>query len=241
MELIIVRHAEPDYEIDSLTQKGWKEAELLSKRLAKLDVKAFYSSPLGRAKDTAKPTLEKMNREAEVLEWLREFQGQIKNYEHTNGGPRCWDLRPTDWTDVEAYYSKDDWRKDPLMQSDNVIEEYEWVTKGVDELLAKHGYVHEGNHFRVEKGSHDRIVLFCHYGVSCVILSHLLGISPVMFWQSFVMQPSSVTSLLTEEREKGYAVFRMRTYGDISHLYAGDEEPSFMARYCECFEDDTRH
>jgi probable phosphoglycerate mutase len=50
-----------------------------------------------------------------------------------------------------------------------------------------------------------------------------------------------VTSLITEEREEGFAVFRMRTYGDVSHLYAGDEEPSFMARFCECYEDDTRH
>ena len=32
MKLIIVRHADPDYSIDSLTEQGWKEAESLSKR-----------------------------------------------------------------------------------------------------------------------------------------------------------------------------------------------------------------
>jgi probable phosphoglycerate mutase len=56
MKLLIVRHADPDYSIDSLTPTGWIEAELLSHRLAKLDVKAFYTSPLGRAKDTASLT-----------------------------------------------------------------------------------------------------------------------------------------------------------------------------------------
>ena len=30
MKLLIVRHAEPDYSIDSLTEKGWREAEYLS-------------------------------------------------------------------------------------------------------------------------------------------------------------------------------------------------------------------
>ena len=60
MRLLIVRHGDPDYSIDSLTEKGWKEAEYLSERLSKLDVKDFYVSPLGRAKDTASFTLKKM-------------------------------------------------------------------------------------------------------------------------------------------------------------------------------------
>lgn len=240
MEILIVRHAEPNYEIDSLTEKGWREAELLSRKLEKMDIAAFYCSPKGRAKDTAKPTLEKMNREMKILEWLREFRSPI-DYPHTDLSTRCWDLRPMDWVNTKAYDSRDEWYKEPLMQSGNVGEEYQWVASGLDELLGSHGYVHEGNYFRVEKNNHDKIVLFSHYGVSGVILSHLLGIPPRFFWQNCVMQPSSITSLVTEEREKGIAIFRMRSYGDISHLYAGDEEPSFMARFCECFEDDTRH
>ena len=53
MKLLIIRHGDPDYSIDSLTEKGWKEAELLKKRLLKLDISAFYVSPLGRAQATA--------------------------------------------------------------------------------------------------------------------------------------------------------------------------------------------
>ena len=52
MKIIFIRHGEPNYEIDSLTEKGWREAELLSKRTAKWNVTDFYCSPLGRAKDT---------------------------------------------------------------------------------------------------------------------------------------------------------------------------------------------
>ena len=70
MRIIIVRHGEPDYVHDSLTEKGFREAQLLAKRLAPLDVKAYYCSPLGRAKDTAAPTLKAANRQAETLDWL---------------------------------------------------------------------------------------------------------------------------------------------------------------------------
>ena len=30
MDLIIIRHGDPDYEHDTLTERGWKEAEILS-------------------------------------------------------------------------------------------------------------------------------------------------------------------------------------------------------------------
>ena len=55
MKLIFIRHAEPDYEKDSLTPKGFREAELLAKRVASWGIKDIYCSPLGRAKATAKP------------------------------------------------------------------------------------------------------------------------------------------------------------------------------------------
>ena len=77
MKLLIVRHGDPDYTIDSLTPKGWKEVDNLSEKLAKLDVKAFYVSPLGRARDTASLTLKKMNRTATEEPWLREFDARI--------------------------------------------------------------------------------------------------------------------------------------------------------------------
>ena len=77
MELLIIRHGDPDYTIDSLTEKGWKEAEYLSEKLVKMDIQDFYVSPLGRARDTASCTLKKLNREAVVCPWLREFSPRI--------------------------------------------------------------------------------------------------------------------------------------------------------------------
>ena len=73
MKLIFIRHAEPDYENNTITEKGWCEAALLAERVSKWDVKDFYQSPLGRAKDTASLSLKKMNRTATTYEWLQEF------------------------------------------------------------------------------------------------------------------------------------------------------------------------
>ena len=73
MRILFVRHGEPDYEHDSLTPKGFREAELLADRLEKLKIKDFYCSPQGRARATAEPTLKRFHKEAVVYDWLREF------------------------------------------------------------------------------------------------------------------------------------------------------------------------
>lgn len=238
MKIVIVRHGDPDYEKDSLTEKGFREAEMLVPRLSKLDVKAFYCSPLGRAQDTAKPTLEAMGRRAETLKWLREFRGVVRNGLNFEG---CWDRMPSYWCKEAKYYDSAEWQNTSLMKSANVRREYKYVCKHLDELLEKHGYRHEGRLFKVLNSNHNTIVLFCHFGVEAVMLSHILSVSPMPFWHNFVALPTSVTTLITEERERGIASFRIQQFGDISHLYAAGEEPAFAARFCECYNDDTRH
>ena len=51
MRILIVRHGDPNYELDTLTETGWKEARLVAEYLAKFNIAAFYVSPLGRAQD----------------------------------------------------------------------------------------------------------------------------------------------------------------------------------------------
>lgn len=241
MKLILIRHGDPDYSIDSLTEKGWREAKLLSDRISSMDVKAFYVSPLGRAKDTASVTLKKMNRNAEVLPWLREFHAPIID-ENTGEERIPWDWLPSEWTAVNEYYNKDLWHTVPVMQSRHVMDEAMRVYHGLDDILKKHGYEREGKLYRAVRPNNDTIILFCHFGVTCVMLGHLLGISPMVLWHGFCAAPTSVTTLTTEERRKGIAYFRMSSFGDISHLLSAGEKPSFSARFCETYDNmDERH
>ena len=241
MKLIIIRHGDPDYSIDSLTPTGWKEAELLSDRVSKWNVKAFYVSPLGRAQDTAKPSLEKMGREATVMDWLREFPVVIHNPE---GGVAdvAWDWLPAAWTVEADFYDREKWMDVPIFAAADMRTAYKKVTDGLDALLETHGYRREGNYYRVVNPNEDTIVFFCHFGLECVLLSHLLGISPMPLWHGTAAAPTSVTTLNTEERRRGIAAFRMATFGDISHLYAAGEEPSFACRFCETYDNmEQRH
>lgn len=241
MQLLIVRHGDPDYEKDSLTEKGWREAELLSRRIAGLDVAKFYVSPLGRARDTASLTLQKMGRTAVVCDWLREFPPSILRPD--GGGKRkiAWDWLPEDWTAEEAYFRRTGWQDTEIMREAKVGEVYDNVIRNFDRLLAEHGYVREGEFYRAEGANKDTIVLFCHFGLECVLLSHLMNVSPMILWHTTCAAPTSVTTAVTEERRQGKAIFRITSFGDISHLYAAGEEPAFAARFCETFGDGERH
>lgn len=235
MKLLIVRHGDPDYSIDSLTPVGWKEAELLADRLCQLDVKAFYCSPLGRARDTASLTLQRLSREAVVLPWLQEFPPKVRKPNRDTDSV-AWDWLPQDWTADPRFFDLHQWTQPDVFSKANVEQEAKLVADGLDALLAKHGYIRQGNCYRAEQANEDTIVLFCHFGVSCVILGHLLHISPMLLWHGTCAAPTSVTSVVTEERRKGIAHFRMNAFGDTSHLYIANQEPAFAARFCETYD-----
>lgn len=242
MRLLMIRHGDPDYERDTLTEKGWREAQLLSERIAKDPPADFYVSPLGRAKDTASLTLRRINRTAEECEWLREFCGRVRRPDVPGHESIAWDWLPEDWTKEEEFYQREQWMEQENMRDGAVGQEYRWVTENFDRLLAEHGYVREGKLYRVERANRDTLAFFCHFGVECVLLSHLMNISPVILWHHTSAAPTSVTSVYTEERRKGTAIFRVSSFGDLSHLYAHGEKPSFAARFCETFESlDERH
>lgn len=241
MQLLIVRHADPDYSIDSLTPTGWQEAALLADRLSRLEVAAFYVSPLGRAKATASLTLERMGRTAVECPWLREFDAPIRK-PNKDDDSVTWDWLPADWTAEPRFFDRRAWCEPAVMRAGGVAEKYRAVTDALDALLAAHGYPRQGEFYRAERPNTDRVVLFCHFGVECVLLSRLLNVSPMILWHGACAAPSSVTTLVTEERREGQACFRMGAFGDTSHLYAGGREPSFAARFCEMYSlADQRH
>lgn len=241
MKILLIRHGDPDYEIDGLTETGKIEAQLLSDKLVNEKIDYFYTSPLGRAKDTAAYTLNRLNQTAIEYEWLREFDPRIDRPDKED--PQIvWDWLPKDWTSIPDFYSYEDWTKHPVMQKGKVKEEYDWIVNGFDQLLEKHGYKRSGNYYEAVHANNDTIAIFCHFGLACVLISHLLHISPMILWHGLCAAPTSVTTITTEERRKGIASFRMNSYGDVSHLYAGGQSPAFAARFCECFDNENeRH
>lgn len=257
MKIMIIRHGDPDYEHDTLTETGWEEARVLAKMLVNEKMDYIYVSSLGRARDTASCTLEATRRKADaVFDWLKEFPPKVAigdDKELLSGYPDAhqrkdgswesnviWDNLPTYWTEHPCYFEKDNWREGMIAVKSDMASEYDYVIKNFDALLEKHGYQRFHNYYRALRPNTDTLVFFCHFGLECILLSRLLNISPIVLQHGTAFAPTSVSVINTEERQEGIAYFRASRLGDISHLYAAGMEPSFSARFCEVYTDHSQ-
>lgn len=237
MRLIFIRHGEPDYSIDSLTEKGWREAGLLAERVKRWDITQLYCSPLGRARDTASFSLKALGRDAVICPWLEEFIHLIKD-PVTGKDTIPWDFLPDYWTRQPMLYDKDRWPDAPVMAAGGIREACRAVNDNMDKLLKDYGYQRSGNLYTVQEGAgrETSLVFFCHLGVTMTILSHLLGIAQPLLTHGFFLAPASVTVLQAEEREPGKAYFRVQVMGDTSHLACGGESVSRAGYFTEPFQ-----
>ena len=73
MRLLFIRHGDPDYTHDTLTEQGIREAKALARLIPSLGVGGCYVSPLGRARKTAQLALEGTGIIPVEKDWLQEF------------------------------------------------------------------------------------------------------------------------------------------------------------------------
>ncbi len=243
MRLIFIRHAEPDYSIDSLTEAGFREAELLARRVRQWNVTAFFVSPLGRAQATAAPSLEAAGRTAQTMDWLREFScGEYVMPDRKGKTKKVpWDFLPEYWTARPEFADRDRWTSLPVMRAmpQKVDDRFAEVCGGIDTILARYGYRREGGIYRVSADARRdaTLVFFCHLGTTGAVAGHLLNMAPPLLWQSFFLPPSSVTVLNTEEQTAGIAAFRCQMMGDTAHLRATGEPVSPMGAFGPVFDE----
>ncbi len=122
MRILLIRHGDPDYVRDTLTEKGHREAALLGEMAQELRMGDCYQSPLGRAQATAAYCMKKLGKKAETLEWLREFPAKLdingsqelqRAYPDTKREGEhfrtriVWDMMPSYWTENEEYLDRE--------------------------------------------------------------------------------------------------------------------------------------
>ena len=268
MRLLFIRHGDPDYKNDCLNEIGIREARALAALRPQMDLGTCFVSPLGRSQETAAITLgreipgvhgvaaaDNCRDLLTTLDWLQEFPARIdandvpllQDAYYLRTSPDgsfktriIWDMYPSYYVEHPAYSDYEDWRTTLVAHHSDMIEIYERVIASFDELLAAHGYVREGRHYRVEKESTETLTFFCHFGITSVLLSHMWNVSPFVPLQSLCMPTSSVTELYTEERQKGYTHFRATRIGDTTHLTMAGLKPerlSHSALFAEVYSD----
>ncbi len=222
MLLYIVRHGNPDYATDSLTEIGKTQAEAVVHRFQTIGLDRIFSSPMGRARETAAPTAQALGLPVEI----RPFMSEATAWKHftllNEEGKRIWASDqhglalgdPTLLTShdsfVHGFYSDDALARQGFAE----------LAAASDEFLAELGYRRVGNTcaYRQEGEPPKRVAAFCHAGFGMHWLSFLLGIPPHIF-TSAVHYPHTGISLIQFELGKdGLFYPRLLQHADLSHL-----------------------
>ena len=231
MLLYFVRHGIPDYETDTLLPEGKLQAELVSERMIKSGVDVIYSSPMGRARETAQPTAEKTGLPVNILPWAYELGPET--YTTLPDGEKTaisW-INGTYWMQPAFRNgTPEDFLKLDLVKDTGFPDRYRMITEGLDELLLQHGYRRNANGFYdIVKPSDEHIALFCHCAMMRVMFSHLTNIPYQYLNFTLVSNFTGVTVFSFEpwETEDRELVPRLISYGDVGHIYTDEEALPF--------------
>lgn len=206
MEFYLIRHADPDYENDALTEYGKKQAEALGKRLAAEGIDFIYSSPLGRAQATAAPLARMLKKETVLLPWAAEV-GLPAAY-----SPSSQLLNEDCLTKGYRWFENERFKNLPISEISSA------AFGGLDCLLAIHGYRSVGNTYVADRPNPHRIALFCHGYIGGTLLSHLFGLPINRTWAGTCLWTTGVTKFHFEETGNGY-VPSCEYLNDRSHLF----------------------
>ena len=218
MELVFIRHGQPEWGCDGLTVQdppltalGLEQADLLGKAFRGRPVDRLLVSPLVRAQQTAAPIVDATGLRPETLPWLAEI-----------ASPQ-WEGTPSET--VEAIFADArskplDAQWDGLPGGETFRDFHRRVTDGFAGLLAElgcdrlHGFPPL---WRLDDPG-PRVVVVAHAGTDAVCLGALLGIDPVPWeWERFVSFHASV-SVVRPMRIASAHSFSLFRFSDTSHL-----------------------
>jgi len=218
MRLFVIRHADPDYPNNTITAAGHREAKALGQRMKQLGLDRIYTSPLGRAVDTARYTAEATGLEPVITPWMAELSWANIEQE-TLGQSTIWDVHghTVHRADPQRMI---DWHTLPPFDHESFYTGFAQIRENSDAFLETLGYARDGGVYEIRRGNREKVAVFCHGGFGLTWLSHLLNIPAPLIWTGFFLPPSSVTTVLFDERSTRWAVPRCLGVADISHLYA---------------------
>ena len=172
--LYIIRHADPDYQNDTLTPAGHLEAQALARRLASYRLDRIYCSPMQRARHTMQYTADLVKIPPLVEEWMREFS-DWRIEEDPWGRIMVWDLPGEVIRARQPLPNHDTWHQVPHFNDQIFQEGFEHLKQASDAFLENYGYKREGGRYRILKASPLQIAIFCHQGLGVTWLAAFAG------------------------------------------------------------------
>jgi len=221
MQFIYIRHGEPTYDPDGLTELGKHQAEQVAQHLSLTGVDRIYSSTSMRAIMTARPTAMRLNKEISYVDFANEKHVWEKLTVDTPSGKR-WLFQSQKI--IELFHRPDmielgmKWFEHPEFIHQSFKAELDRIQKESDVFFANLGYLHVGqSRYKVVNGNDDRVAFFAHQGFGYAFLSLLLNVPYPQWCTHFELGHAEIT-LIDFKDEGGYSYPKVLSLSNRSHL-----------------------
>ncbi|MBR4101394.1 MAG: histidine phosphatase family protein [Oscillospiraceae bacterium] len=221
MKLIFVRHGHPDYENDCLTPLGHQHAAQAALRLKDEGIEQIFSSPYGRAFETAQHLANLLCMDVEKLDFMHEIRwgSSDGNEIYADGHP--WD---TSLYAISQGFSlmDEEWTKHPPFCNNIVFSELERVARESDAWMESIGYRREGTNYRVIGENTDRtIAVFSHGGSSSALFAHLLNLPFFYLCRAICPDFTAITVLTLSDETGTLTAPTIEIANDSRHIRSG--------------------
>ena len=222
MRILFIRHGEPNYEKDCLTETGRQQAAAAAERLASEGITEIYASPCGRARETADFTAGLLGLPVTTLPYMHEISWGGEEIPES-GHP--WTL--SDWmiTKENFDYSRDDWREHPWFRTNRVLLYHNMISREIDTFLEKQGYRHDGRRFFCTESNDKSIAIFSHGGSGACVLGHLLSLPFPYVCSVLPYDFTSIIILNFPDRAGEYVFPRVELFNDCAHIHSRKDGP----------------
>jgi 2,3-bisphosphoglycerate-dependent phosphoglycerate mutase len=222
MEIVLVRHGQPEWVRDGLnvvdpplTDLGHRQAAAMAELLAGEPFDEILVSPLRRARQTAAPLYSHAGLDESIDLWLEEIRDP------------SWHGTPAEKAEAAYREMRDrpvNHRWDGLVDGESIREFTDRIHLGASKFLADRG---------IERLEHDlpvwaisdpdrRIALVAHAGTNSVTMGHLLGLDATPWeWDRFVMGHASISRIEALPVHGGYT-FSLTALSNLEHIERAD-------------------
>ena len=162
MLLYIVRHGDPDYTTDSLTEKGLIQAEAVGKRMFDAGIDRIFSSPMGRAKQTAEPACRLLGKEYTIEPWAHEI-GEEMYVEFPDGKRKAIGYMPNIrfFEQDNLFRPYEDYKELYPFNECTVDTALDYIWENGNDFLERLGYKYENGMYRILQPNEEKVALFC--------------------------------------------------------------------------------
>ena len=229
MEIVLIRHGQPEWMVNDVYQQnpnlsalGHKQAELSSTIFEPESINELWVSPLNRAQQTHQPFVDKnIAKEIFVFDWLQEMEDEeeISLYG-----------KSTD--EIMAFFEKrntqsfEEWTEGPHGVYMKTYREK--IISNLEEQLEQRGVVCTDDtydrQFTISDDSPEKLMIISHAGTMSVLLSYFLNMDHYAWtWRKFLPRHTGHTRLRSTSISGGN-FFRLKEFNNVSFIESDEEQ-----------------